>query len=560
MLLKMLYGTGPVSFGSGMIILLLVLPFIYYLYMYPIHLRKRYEMETGSEIVSMVLYIAMYMRNTPSLEGAVRFAAENVTGNLGYELKKIMWDIHVGNYLNMEEALIDYSRRWKNNREFVEAIDLVITSLRQTGERRVSLLNEAVTVILEGNRDRTRHFNQKLRMPVLVVHALGIILPVLGLVIFPLVSIFLGVGPLILFIGYDVILPLQLLFVITNILETRPATFSKIDISENPDVPPEGKFFLGKKPFPAWIPGFAVIAASSVIGFLAYISEPKSLLASMIIIGGLSFGLALYYTLLTFQRMSVREKTREIETEFAEALFQMGNQIYTGLPVETSVSRSVNRSKNLKIRELFSRALNNMRTLGMTFRQAFFDKNYGAVRFFPSRLIKSVMRTIVESSEKGARSASLAMLAVSEYLRGLHRTQEEIREELSEPLSSMKFQTYFLSPLISGVVVTLTIVMLEIIDQLLTKVGATGAELIPFFNSLKNVGITEFEFTMVVGIYLVESAFVLGMFINGIENGEDRIGRQHTTAQSLVIGFIVFVVTLSVTLYVFKPLVSGVVP
>src|SRR3989344_5471774 len=244
-------------FGYGVMTLLLALFFTFYVHTYPKRLRRKYEADAGSEIVTLVLYIAMYMRNVPNLEAAVKFAAENLGGSMGYEMKKLLWDVEIGNYLTMQEALIDFTGRWSKNRPFVESVELLITSLKQVGDKRIVLLDEAGGIVLEGSRERAKHFNQDLKLPVMVVHALGIVLPVMGLVLFPILAAFLGVSSEVLFVGYDIILPLILYFVISGILETRPATFSKIDITENPDVPPPGKFAYGKKYVKTWPVGLA---------------------------------------------------------------------------------------------------------------------------------------------------------------------------------------------------------------------------------------------------------------------------------------------------------------
>src|SRR3989338_8018666 len=61
-------------FGYGMLLMMMSLFFVIYLYNYPFFLKRRYESEVSSEIVTMILYMAMYMRNNPNLEGAVKFA------------------------------------------------------------------------------------------------------------------------------------------------------------------------------------------------------------------------------------------------------------------------------------------------------------------------------------------------------------------------------------------------------------------------------------------------------------------------------------------------------
>lgn len=551
-----------IPFGYGIMVLILGLFFTLYLYTYPKRLRRRYEAEAGSELVTLVLYIAMYMRNVPNLEGAVKFSAENLGGSLEYEMKKMLWDVEVGNYLSMQEALVDYTNRWSKNKAFVESVELLITSLKQIGERRLQLLDEAVNRILEGSREQARHFNQQLKLPVTVVHALGVVLPVMGLVLFPVVSVFLGVSSSILFIGYDIFLPLILYFVISSILETRPTTFSKIDISENPDVPPEGRFAYGKKNVRAW--PIALVVGAAIIAFgifllLAELSLPEfeGIMPALVISFGVAAGFGTYYILLSKQRLAVRAKTRQIEGEFAEALFQLGNQVSGGVPIELSIEHSMERIQNLKIKELFSRALKNMKMLGFTFQQAFFDKEYGAIRYYPSKLIKSIMRTVVESAKKGVSTAAVAMLSISRYLKGLHDTQEEVQENLSDTLNSLKFQSYFLSPLISGVVVTLAIVIIRILKQIGERVTDLGNVSVPFLTQFGQVAITPFEFILIVSIYLIETAFILAMFINAIESGEDAIGRQNITGHSLIVGFVVFAVCLLITLAIFGPLISG---
>jgi len=553
-----LFGMPGLSLGYAMLILFLGFPFVFYIYTYPLHLKKRYEMEAGSEIVTMMLYMTMYMRNYPNIERAIRFASENLTGPLAFELRKLMWDLEIGNYITVEEALMDYTRKWSMNKEFVESIEIILESRRQRGERRIAMLNEAVNIILEGNREGAKHFNQKLKTPVMVVHAMGIILPVLGLVLFPIIAVFLGVQAIFLFIGYDVILPLFLFFIITNILEKRPSTFSRVDISENPNMPPGGRFAYGKKNLPAWpFALFTFIAMASFGSLLLMLEGESGLLSPIMITGGIVGGFATYYFLLTKDRLDIREKTREIEREFTEAIYQLGNQIFTGIPIELSIEKAIKRVGSLKIRELFQRTLNNMKRMGMTFSNALFDKSYGAIRFYPSKMVKTVMKIIAESSIKGMRTASVSMLSVSKYLKGIHRTQEEVKDELSDTLSSMRFQAFFLSPLISGVVVTLAIIIIRILEELTQTISSTSIA-IPFL-PMKEV-ITPFQFVFVVAIYLVETCFILSVFINGIENGEDPLGRQSLTANSLVVGFIVFTITLTVTLLIFGPLITMVVP
>ncbi|MBI3190286.1 hypothetical protein HYZ41_01130 [archaeon] len=550
-------------FGYGMLLLLIGMILTYYIYYYPIKLKTTYTMMVGSDIVTFILYSVIYMRNNPSLEGAVKFAAENITGSIGYELKKMLWDVEVGNYLSMEEALTDYTKKWSANRHFVESVQLMTSSMKQVGEKRLNMLEEAVNIILEGNREDAKHFNQSLRLPVTVVHALGIILPVMGLVLFPIIAVFLHVNAVVLFIGYDIILPFMLYFIIMNILSVRPATFSNVDISENPNVPPKGRFRFKKKFVRAW-PIAAIIGILIILfGLFLYSNESidsknfEGITPAIVITFGLALGFALYFILTSSQKMKLRSETMQIEGEFAEALFQLGNQVSSGRPIEMAMENTLARIKTLKIKELFSKAINNMKLLGFTFQQAFFEEKYGAVRYYPSKLIKSVMRTVVESSKKGIVVASNSMLSISKYLKNLHTTQEEVRDSLNEVVGSLKFQGFFLTPMISGTVATLAIIIIRILKQLGDQAPALGTS-IPMISEFSQIPISPFQFIFVVAIYMIESSFIISMFINTIENGEDPIGRANVTGYTLIIGFVVFTVSLLMTLTMFGPLISSV--
>jgi len=221
--------------------------------------------------------------------------------------------------------------------------------------------------------------------------------------------------------------------------------------------------------------------------------------------------------------------------------------------------------ESLKIKDLFLRASQNIRKLGLTFETAFFDENYGAIRQYPSRLVKSVMRMVVESAKKGTNTASMAMLSISRYLKGLHRTQEEVQGSLSEVTGSLKFQAYFLSPFIAGIISTMAVIIIQILQRLAEQtaalgMGAGGAS-IGLFGSMSNgnMAISPFEFILVVSIYMIESCFLLAFLMNGIEQGEDPTGRKYMTGWILVTGFIVYAVSTAISLMVFGPVTTGII-
>ena len=547
-------GYASLIFVTGMFL-------TYYTITYLKNIRSIYEMESGSESVNMIIYMAMYMRNTPNLEKAIEFTSANLSGNLAYELRKMLWDVEVRNFTNIKDALLQYTDKWKQNRDLIEAVSLLISSTSQIGNKRIETLNRAVKIMIDGNRVNAKNFTNDLKTPVIVVHALGIVLPLLGFVMFPLISTFLNIGVIPLFVIYNMLLPMILYMVIRRINNKRPATYSKIDVTENPDLPKPGNFFIGKKQFKAKYVSISTFFTCIIISFLLFqitsvsdITSPYKIASAIFFVGAFSFSTAIYFYLTSFQVLKISKETKSIEREFGDILFQMGNSLSNGIPVESAMDICVQNTKNLKIRNLFARSLYNMRKLGFTFKQSFFHKNYGSLRYYPSKMIRSVMTSVVESSQRGSQAASVTMLSVSKYVKNLYITQDDVRNELNDPVSSMKLQAYFISPLISAIVVTLTILILKILSGISSQVSSLPY--VPTFSILNEVNITTFSFLIVVGFYMFETVLVLSLFVNGIENGHDQAGFRSMVAKAIVVSTVSFVVVMVISLLIFLPLID----
>ena len=250
-MMSMFYNLGFFT----IILFIIMIGAAYYIFNYPAANSKRVTLRMSADSVLAILYMIIYMRTSPNLEGALRFTAQNLQGPLAWDLKKLLWDIHVGVHASADRAIAAYIDKWKTkNAEFAEALNLLRSSaLEKT--RREKLFEETLDVILDGTRERTKHYVGGLRMPVMLIHAMGVLLPVMGLVLFPIIVIFMAdvVKPTMLFLGYNFILPIFLWVFIDYILRARPPTFSQPDLSLAKGVPPLGKIRIGKTLFPIWV-------------------------------------------------------------------------------------------------------------------------------------------------------------------------------------------------------------------------------------------------------------------------------------------------------------------
>ena len=155
---------------------------------YPNRIANRWRLEASNQMVMCVLYVVMYMRHTSNLENAIRFAGKYIGAPLSLDFRKVLWDVEVGTFSNIQNSLDFYLESWRGyNLEFVESFHLIESSLYESdNKRRISLLDKALEVMLEGTYEKMLHYAHYVKAPITILHMLGIILPILGLIIIPL--------------------------------------------------------------------------------------------------------------------------------------------------------------------------------------------------------------------------------------------------------------------------------------------------------------------------------------------------------------------------------------
>ncbi len=552
---KIFLGTG-ITPGNAFVLILLLIIFSAYMYLYPIHLEKIYRVRLKSQILRMFIYMSVYLRDYPNVEGSIVFASEHTPEPLSYILKKMIWDVEVGKYKTMEEAINHFLEYWKDDRVIIETMQILVSSTELPTKKRIETIDNAISTIMEGARDEAKSFNLRMRMPITAIYSLGILLPIMGMVMVPIMVIFLSdyFKPSALFITYDIILPMALLFVVSNVIDQRPIAFSPVDISKNPNVPPKGKFTIkvgGRKiHINSMIPAFLVSVPIIYIGYKLF-TNPNidDLWPSVLMVFGVSTFFYIYYHLLAFQRVKIRESVRKIEEELPEALYKISNFIGRGKPIEISLEESLNDIGKLKINKMFLMIIENIKIRGMTFERAIFDKKYGAVTFFPSDLIRSTLKIMVEASKKGVKALAETMKKISLYLKYTKEVQDQIIEMMSEVTSSVKFQALVLTPVLTGVITSMSNLVIKILNKLSTILQNSNiGTSLPMFGS---VNITPGQFQFAVGIYMIESAMLLVWFYNAIENADDEVSRYKNTASTILISTIIYIIVLFISWMVF---------
>jgi hypothetical protein len=192
----------------------------------------------------------------------------------------------------------------------------------------------------------------------------------------------------------------------------------------------------------------------------------------------------------------------------------------------------------------------------MSVEKAIFDKDHGAMQYYPSDIIESSMKVLVESSRKGPLVASQALGNVADYIQRIHSVDERLNDLMGDVIGSMKSQVRFLTPVISGVVVGITSLITNIIGTLTTRVtsftdqsnGVGGSSILNMFG----VGIPTYHFQIVVGLYVIQLAFILSIISNGVENGPDQIGQEYAIGANLTKSVVLYAIIAFILIIVFN--------
>ncbi|MEE9525328.1 MAG: hypothetical protein V3V78_01850 [Candidatus Woesearchaeota archaeon] len=575
----------------------------------PYYIANNWRMKASNQMVLCIFYVVTFMRHTSNLELAINFAAEHLSPPLSLDLKKVLWDVETERYESVKESLDVYLETWRtHNKEFIESFNLIESSLYEASEsRRLGLLDKSLDVILSETYEKMLHYAHNLKAPITMLHMLGIILPILGLVILPLVVSFMGdvkwyhIATL-----YNIALPAGVYFLGKSILSKRPTGYGDSDIAEiNPKLKKYKNvvikfagtelvinpliisvvigsilFLIGISPLIMHalnIPdiGIGKVDESTPCGFkyclLEYRESTNPLtpgvmvgpygigasILSLLAVLGVSFSIGIYHKLRSKNVIKIREKTKKLEDEFASSLFQLGNRLGDGLPAEIAFGKVAAVMKDSVSGSFFQVVSSNIKRLGMSVKQAIFNPKTGAIAYFPSKMIESSMKVLVQSIKKGPKVAAQALTNIARYIKEIHKVNERLRDLMAEIISSMKSQIAFLTPAIAGIVVGITSMVTNILGKLggqLGKLAQSGDASASQLNltSMFGDGIPTFYFQIIVGLYVVQIAYILTVISNGIENGSDKLAERYRLGQNLTKSIILYAVISLVVMLLFN--------
>ena len=537
---------------------------------YPKIHAKFLKIHTLGDIPEIQSYIVMSMKLVPNMERAIIFAAENSFRPLARDLKKLIWDIHIRTFSNMDEALIAFSNQWgKNSEYFKRSIHLVKSSLSEPDEaQRIMTLNKSLDIVLEGTENMMDSFAAKLKTPTYVLFSIFILIPLALVALIPAVSIVgVRIDTMTLVLIYNIGLPIFTFIYSEFILMQRPATFSPPKISvKHPELSNISSTRIKI--------AIVTLIAGTAIGFSGYIllyySNPFNIISkdameglilpTFPVVWAIAAMITIYCLGVYIPYKKIRDDIKQIEREFADAMFILGRRISEGRSAEEAFMHTSETMKGSKIGEAFADISRNLSSMRTTLHGAIFNEEYGAFRDIYSDRVHTIMKLLTESVHRSHEAAGMAIIKLADHLKELQDVEQNIIRTLFDVTSTMRSTAIIFAPLIAGV----TLALSEVIQKILLNISKESRNLpdeynIGDFMKEAGTGMTQSVppdiFLLVVGIYMILLVIILTRFAGGIEYGDDRPQFMYDLGQTLPMSIMVFTVTTIVSRMIFGSMV-----
>ncbi|MEM5853168.1 MAG: hypothetical protein QXG39_00950 [Candidatus Aenigmatarchaeota archaeon] len=542
-------------FSTSFLFIMLILYSIifYYLFSYTRFLTKHFRAKAASEMTLAVVYMSISMKTNASLEAAVAFAASNLSGPLGLDLKKILWDMETGRLISVVQGIDELIEKWKSeSEEFVDALSLLKSCVVQPFDRMENTLKQAVELMIEGTKSRMKKYAIEMRSPLKILNAFGILLPMLGLIFFPMLIIFIPeiAKPELLVFSYTILFPSMVYIFLKQHIHMKPYSYHQVQLENFEEFKEMKKYAII----------LAIPIALSSFYFICRLIPSKEIfsleqfLYSYFTVLMISLSVIVYSFLSISRSLKKNEEILKIESELPVALFQLSVISTSSKPIEKNIEDLLPRIKTLEIKKLFQEILSRVKSLGMSFESAIMDEKVGVYKFYPSRIIFSSLRLLVDISKKGMIFLSMALKTMSEFLKDADEVDKATSEILSETTSDMQIQAWVFAPLSAGIVVGLMAVVIYIFSffggnlEEIAKFlggGTIGDVTASSLSFLPNIGkqMPFHYFQIMVGIYMVEMVILISYFLGELNYGEDEVNKTRDMGKIMLIAILVYSLT-----------------
>ena len=498
---------------------------------YPASYAQRLRIRSFTSQVDIINYLSMSVRLKPSLEEAVRFAADNVDEPMATGLQRVLWDVHTRKYETIERSLAAFGEEWGEfNENFKRSIFVIISAqLESTVEGRQHALQRANDLIIQGNRQILEEHRAKLGGPTMVMFAICIFLPMIVSTILPMTTM-LNVPIKAIHVAalFDFIIPLIAFVYSWQILAKRP------EAVRPPYVAP-----MTSRNATMVIVAFSVLAGIGtyfLVRVLGGLTDYSQSMNGIAIPFGVGIPLVVFCIMTTTREKAIRTRVLSMEEKLPDALFQIGSRIVEGTPLELAMQKTGEALPNEAVGKELKEISYRLQISKKQAEDVLFGPD-GYLTDHPSALLRTTMGIVVRSTTKDAVTAGKILIEVSSYVRDLKKAENDIRISMTEQVSSMQNTAIIFAPVSLGISTALYVLMLNTFGGMKTGVGGS-AGIMGSFDVSKAIPLG--SFAAIIGLYLVLSLIVIVFFSTGILYGDDNLERKHTIGRALPLALIIF--------------------
>jgi Flp pilus assembly protein TadB len=497
---------------------------------YPKGVAARLKVRSLGRMPEAVNYMVMAMRNTPALDRAVAFSAENADEPVASGLRKVLWNVSLRRHTSIEESFLAFAQEWGAwNDDFKRSLFAVRAGTQErTHEGLQRSLDKAVDIVLSGTKRRMEGFAASLSGPTFVLFSLGILLPMMLGAMLPIASmggLRLGTWETVALL--DGVFPLATAAFAFNILGKRPGT------SSPPRVESSIPLARRRAILAASCAAGAVLVPLGALQFSGALGPGSEGLGAILLLWGAALPPGIYLSLTTRAQRAESARIRRLEEELPDALFQLGSRVGEGMPVETAMLKTAKTMKGTEVAGLFQKLSFALRLTRSPLSEVLFGRK-GILDGHPSRTVKASMRMVVESVRKDNLTAGQTIVGISQYLKDLQKLDAGIRLQLGSIMDTMRTTALFFAPLVMGITAALYVVLAGVTAGL----GPGGSA--PGLSTAIQQSIPAPAFTLIIGAYLLLTVVIIMAFTSGIRNGPDGAARRYEIGTALPAAMAVF--------------------
>jgi hypothetical protein len=516
-----------------------MIPLLTYVYVgeYPKRRAAYMKVHSLGDVPEVVSYIVMAMKLNPNIELALKFAASSSKRQLAKDVKKLMWDLQVRAYDSLDMALGAFASEWGGYSEhFKRSIFLIKSAAEEREEAmRTITLNRALDVVLQGTKGLMQSFSSALHSPTLILYSIFVMVPLSLVSMLPAAAMVgLRVNAIELALLYDLLFPLATLVYAHSILMRRPAAFTP------PDIPGL------RQAIPAWAWAVLALSSGAAISLLYFFPLSLPLSRAIFPIWGATAAISIYCLGVYTPYKKLRDDIKKMEDEFADSLFILGRRVSEGKSPEEGFAYTASMLSGTSVGKAYARAAYNIRCLRTTLRDAVLSTEYGAFSDVYSDRIRATIGMLVDSSGKSGEIAGNSIVKLADHLKELQSIEDDIRKMLYTMTSMLKTTCMVFAPFIGGVTLALSQSISGVVANTLTSLRdmpASARQYFPMVPEFSAPMVSNDQFVLIIGLYLIMLVIILLRFVSGIEHGDDRYEFMYSVGVVLPVAMAIFTAT-----------------